>query len=345
LENAQFNQKVDTFAVSECFDNGNNVESADYTDYRNVDIFGYSYCKPDFGFVLLTEVDESAILKPITELQNKIIIVGITLIVIASIITFIVSKRISNPILKLRNAAREISSGNFDVRTNIQTNDEIEQLSTSFDDMAKTIQETISAIGKRENIIKQQGDILSKFFEQKRDGYVCLIDLVGSLKLTRNLTEEQKKKYGQIFADSVVPVIKKYRGIPVKVIDDAILFYFPIIDDKVLTNMLNCCIDLSKLDKELNEKTKSENLPGMAYRISSSYGIVNEAKTSDSTLDDIFGAPVNACFKINQYALPNTLVVDDTVYEKAKDSDFKFTKLDQSLIEDLEYALFIVSLN
>jgi HAMP domain-containing protein len=275
LENAQFNQKVDTFAVSECFDNGNNVESADYTDYRNVDIFGYSYCKPDFGFVLLTEVDESAILKPITELQNKIIIVGITLIVIASIITFIVSKRISNPILKLRNAAREISSGNFDVRTNIQTNDEIEQLSTSFDDMAKTIQETISAIGKRENIIKQQGDILSKFFEQKRDGYVCLIDLVGSLKLTRNLTEEQKKKYGQIFADSVVPVIKKYRGIPVKVIDDAILFYFPIIDDKVLTNMLNCCIDLSKLDKELNEKTKSENLPGMAYRISSSYGIVN----------------------------------------------------------------------
>jgi hypothetical protein len=41
LENAQFNQKVDTFAVSECFDNGNNVESADYTDYRNVDIFGY----------------------------------------------------------------------------------------------------------------------------------------------------------------------------------------------------------------------------------------------------------------------------------------------------------------
>ena len=193
VANAPFTQKVDTFAVSECFENGRNVEAADYADYRNVDIFGYSYCAKDLGFVLLTEVDEYAILKPILELQNKIILVGISLIIIASIVTFILSKRISKPILKLRDAARQLSSGNFHVRTNIQTNDEIEQLSTSFDDMAKTMQESISAIGKRENIIKQQGNILEKFFEEKRDSYVCLVDLIGSLKLTKTLTEEQEK--------------------------------------------------------------------------------------------------------------------------------------------------------
>lgn len=345
FENAPFNQKVDTFAVSECFDNGKNVEAADYTDYRNVDIFGYSYCQKDLGFVLLTEVDESYILKPITELQNKILLVGISLIVIASIVTFILSRRISQPILKLRDAAKELSSGNFDVRTNIKTNDEIEQLSTSFDDMAKTIEETISAIGKRENIIKQQGDILSKYFEEKRESYVCLVDLVGSIKITNTLNAEQKKRYGQIFTDSVVPIIKKHEGIPVKIIDDAILFYFPASkdDDHTLSNILDCCLEISKMDKELNEKTKSENLPGMAYRISSAFGIVNEAKTSDSLLDDIFGEPVNICFKINQYALPNTIVVDNSVYKKAKDLQFKFTKIDQSLIKDLEYTVFILS--
>lgn len=345
LENTPFNQKVDTFAVSECFENGRSVEAADYADYRGVDIFGYSYCKPDLGFVLLTEVDESAILKPITELQNRIIVVGITLIFIASVVTFVLSKRISGPLLKLRNAAKELSAGNFAIRTNIHTNDEIEQLSTSFDDMAKTLQETISAIGKRENIIKQQGDILSKYFENKQDSYVCLVDLVGSLKLTKNLTDEQKKKYSAIFADAVVPVIKKYEGIPIKIIDDAVLFYFPVSEDKkeTLSDMLKCCLDLSKLDKELNEKTTSENLPGMAYRISSAFGMVNEAKTSDSTLDDIFGEPVNTVFKINQYALPNTVVIDNSVYEKAKDLDYKFTKLDQSIIKNLEYSVYVVS--
>lgn len=344
FENAPFNQKVDTFAVKECFDNGRSVEATDYTDYRDVDIFGYSYCQKDLGFVLLTEVDESSILKPVAELQNKIIVVGISLIVIASIVTLILSRRISQPILKLRNAAKEISSGNFDVRTNIKTNDEIEQLSTSFDDMAKTIEETISAIGKRENIIKQQGNILSKFFEEKQNSYVCLIDLVGSVKISQSLSAEQKQKYGQIFSDSVVPVIKKYEGTPIKIVDDAILFYFPVSDNKdTLSNMLKCCIELSQMYKELNEKTTSENLPGISYRISSAYGLVHAAKTADLSLDDIFGEPVNTVFKINHYALPNTVLVDDSVYDKAKNLDFTFTKLSQSLVKDLDYSLYIVS--
>ena len=345
VANAPFTQKVDTFAVSECFENGRNVEAADYADYRNVDIFGYSYCAKDLGFVLLTEVDEYAILKPMLELQNKIILVGISLIIIASIVTFILSKRISKPILKLRDAAQQLSSGNFHVRTNIQTNDEIEQLSTSFDDMAKTMQESISAIGKRENIIKQQGNILEKFFEEKRDSYVCLVDLIGSLKLTKTLTEEQKKRYSQIFTDSVISVIRKHKGTPVKIIDDAILFYFPARkeDKTVLSSVIDCCLEISNLNKELNDKTSSENLPGMAYRISTSFGTVNEAKTSDSSLDDIFGEPVNTVFKINQYALPNTVVADYTVYEIAKESSFKFTKLVRSIIKGLEYTLFVVS--
>lgn len=344
IENAPFNQKADTFAVSECFDNGNNVNAQDYADYRDVDVFGYSYCKPSLGFVLLTEVDESAILQPISELQYRILIVGISLIIIASIVTFILSRRIYQPILKLRDAARQISIGNFDVRTNIKTNDEIQQLSTSFDDMAKTLQETISAIGKRENIIKQQGNILSKFFEEKQDSYVCLIDLVGSVKISKSLTTEQKQKYGQIFSDSIIPVIKKYEGVPIKIVDDAILFYFPVFENKdTLSNMLKCCLELSQMYKELNEKTTSENLPGISYRISSAYGLVHAAKTADLSLDDIFGEPVNIAFKINHYALPNTVVIDDSVYKKAKNLDFTFTKIDQSLIRDLEYSIFIVS--
>ena len=345
LENTPFNQKVDTFAVSECFDKGDNVEASEYTDYRNVDIFGYSYCKPDLGFVLLTEVDEAGILKPITELQTNIVIVGISLIIIASIVTFILSKRISKPIIKLRDASKQLSAGNFNVRTNIKTNDEIEELSSSFDNMAKTLQETISAIGKRENIIKQQQDILLKFSEQKQEGYVCLVDLVGALQLTQNLSDDKKRRYTEIFTESVIPIIKKHEGIPIKIIDDAILFYFPISVDnqESLSNVLNCCLEITKIEHELNEKTTSENLPGISYRISSAFGTVNESKTSDSKLDDIFGEPVNAVFKINQYALPNTVVVDHSVYEKVKESNFEFTKIARSIIKGLEFTIFVVS--
>ena len=62
----------------------------------------------------------------------------------------------------------EISKGNFDLQTNIQTNDEIGELSSSFDSMTNTIKETISAITKRENIIKQQEHILM-YSEEKKE--------------------------------------------------------------------------------------------------------------------------------------------------------------------------------
>ena len=344
-ENAEFNQKVDTVPVSECFENGKNIQGMTYQDYRNADIFGFSYCNKDLGFVLLTEVDESDILEPITELQNRIIIVGISLIIITSGITFVLSRRITKPILKLRDASSQLTSGNFNVRTNIRTNDEIEQLSIVFDNMAKTIQETVSAISKRENIIKQQQDILLKFSEEKQQSYVCLVDLVDSIKITESLTEDQKRHYNQIFIESIIPAIKKYHGITIKEIGDAILFYFPISkdDEKILSNVLSCCLEISQLSDELNQKTIAENLPGIAYRISSTFGTINVAKTMNSSIQDIFGGPVNVCFKINQYALPNTVVFDSTIHDKAKDLKFKFTKLDQSIIKDLEYSVFIVS--
>ncbi|NIP61889.1 MAG: adenylate/guanylate cyclase domain-containing protein, partial [Nitrosopumilaceae archaeon] len=58
LENAAFNQKVNSEPVRLCFDEGKNVQGMVYPDYREVEIFGVSYCEKDLGFVLLTEVDE-----------------------------------------------------------------------------------------------------------------------------------------------------------------------------------------------------------------------------------------------------------------------------------------------
>ena len=84
----------------------------------------------------------------------------------------------------------------------------------------------------------------------------------------------------------------------------------------------------------------------MAYRISSTIGNTNITRSTMSTLQDIFGEPVNHCFKINQYALPNTLIVGDSLYQKVRDSDkFKFTRLDQSLVPGLEFVIFVVSRN
>ena len=344
VENAAFQQRVDSEPVRLCFEEGQSVGGMTYTDYRGVDIFGVSYCENNLGFVMLTEVDESVVLQPIYELQQTIIVIGASIMAVASAAAFVLSQRISSPIQKLRNATNEISKGNFDVQTKIQTNDEIGELSSSFDSMANTIKETISAITKRENIIKQQANILLKYSEQKQECCVCLVDIVGSILIKEKMSDEQSKKYYSMFIESIAKIVEKHNGIAVKAVDDSILFYFPLEDDATYQKAIDCCLEIADYNSELNEKLRSEDLPEIAYRISSTFGKVNVTKSSTATLQDIFGEPVNHCFNINQYALPNTLVIEDSLYQKVKNSEkLKFTRLDQSLIKGLEYKIFIVT--
>ena len=62
------------------------------------------------------------------KLQENIIGIGIILMIVISVITILLSKRLSDPITRLNEAATKVSKGNFDVKTNIKTHDEIGQL-------------------------------------------------------------------------------------------------------------------------------------------------------------------------------------------------------------------------
>jgi len=345
LENAAFNQKVNSEPVRLCFDEGINVKGMVYPDYRDTEIFGVSYCERDLGFVLLTEVDESTILDPVYDLQQKIMVAGLSIMGAATITTYVLSKRLSKPIIKLRNAAEAISKGEFGARSKINTNDEIGELSSAFDNMARTIQETISAITKRENIIKRQENLLLKFSEEKHECCICLVDMVGGKKISSSLAKKQAKHYNEIFSDSILPIIEKHNGIPVKMLDDAILFYFKVTDNTVFSSVLDCCLEISNENKEINKKLEGDDLPGMSYRTSVTFGTVNVTKTESDAVQDVFGEPVNHCFKINPYALPNTVIVDQSMYDKVKDSDYKFTQLDESIIKGLVYRIFLVEQN
>ena len=69
-------------------------------------------------------------------LDTAAVIISALIAIDAGIVGFFVSRSISKPIGKLYEATRELEKGNFSVRTDIQTNDEIEQLSRAFNKSA-----------------------------------------------------------------------------------------------------------------------------------------------------------------------------------------------------------------
>lgn len=268
---------------------------------------------------------------PLFELQENIIGIGLALMIGISIITIFLSKRLSKPIIKLRDAANKIAEGDFDVRTNIKSHDEIGQLSSSFDSMAKKLQESLIAINLREEIIKEQENILLRFSQKNEDSCVCIVDIIQSTVLTANLSDEQTRKFYEVFLNSVAAIVKKFNGIVVKNIGDSLLFYFPNIEanDKVaFTNVIECCLTMGESYNEINKQMIQEGLPEIAYRISVTYGTVNIAKVVTSSVNDIFGSTVNRCAKINRFAFPNNLIIGSDVYENIKSqSNYDFRSM------------------
>lgn len=89
-----------------------------------------------------------------TELKRlllQFIVLTIALIVLSFLIALYYSTRISKPIIALSAVAKKISSGDYHVRAEVKTNDELSDMATSFNEMADSINEKIKNLVHKEH--------------------------------------------------------------------------------------------------------------------------------------------------------------------------------------------------
>lgn len=331
FEDAVFQKKVDTLAVQKCFNEGERYEGV-YPDYRDIPIYGSSYCADDLGIVLLAEMDKEEVERPTNILGWRILQTGIAITIGMGIIAYAISKSISRPLIKLKNAANTISDGNFEVRTNIKTGDEIDELSHAFDSMAQKLQDSLIEIKKKEEVIKQlEGDMLLKFSQHVQNDCVGVIDMTDSTRISSKLSDQDITKLYEIFLNFMARIVLKHNGEVIKNIGDALMFRFANVDtsdSKVLKNILECCLSMIDAHNKLKEELNAVGMPELDYKISLTYGSVKVAQSTTSNISDIFGPTVNRCFKINSLCPKNSIVVGENMYKIVKDfSEYEFTEL------------------
>ncbi|MCE2505243.1 MAG: HAMP domain-containing protein [Nitrosopumilaceae archaeon] len=331
FENAVFEQRVDTMGVQKCFIQGEE-NIGFYPDYRDIPIYGSSYCAQDLGIVLLAEIDEGEVEKPINILQDRILFTGIVITAVMGIVAFVMSKSLSRPLIKLKSAANKIAGGDFDVRTDIKTRDEIGELSNAFDSMAQKLQESLIEIKEKEEVIKQlEGDMLLKFSQHEENDCVGVIDMADSTRISSKLSDEDITKLYEIFLNFMAKIVLNHKGEVIKNIGDALMFRFANIDtnnNAMLKNILECCLCMVESNGKLQEQLKKENLRKLDYKISLTYGPVKVAESTTSKISDVFGPTVNRCFKINSLCPKNSLVVGENVRNIFTDfSEYEFTEL------------------
>ncbi len=104
----------------------------------------------------------------ISQIQIPIFATTVSVILINLIFAFLLTRRLIHPVSTLNKAARELASGNFNTRVNIQTSDELEELGCTFNFMALELRKLQLQAENVNPLTKLPGNILIQEEVEKR---------------------------------------------------------------------------------------------------------------------------------------------------------------------------------
>jgi diguanylate cyclase (GGDEF)-like protein len=96
---------------------------------------------PTGGFVVAAVATDAAY-RPLTDSRNRLLRLGVPLIGLVLLASFLVARGLLRPILRLSEAAKDISAGDLHVSLPVRGNDEMADLTRAFNEMALRVRES-----------------------------------------------------------------------------------------------------------------------------------------------------------------------------------------------------------
>ena len=123
----------------------------------------------------------SGVTAPVVDLIKSIILMGAGIIVILVLVSYLIGRKIAQPLAILDKATEEIGKGDFEYRIDAGRNDEFGNLARSFNSMATKLQQTTTSVELLENEIehgKQTEKTLLESEERLRIAGKAAYDLI-----------------------------------------------------------------------------------------------------------------------------------------------------------------------
>lgn len=133
-------------------------------------------------YVVMIASTLAPVQEAVSTIKQQLIIITLFLILIATVVAFLMARSLTQPILKISNAAKALARGELDTRVQVKSKDEIGQLAEDFNIMAKEIAKANTL--QRELVANVSHDIRTPLTMIK--GYAETIkDLTGDNKEKR----------------------------------------------------------------------------------------------------------------------------------------------------------------
>jgi len=110
----------------------------------------------------------SVALAPVTESIKAIILLGMAIISVLVLISYLFARKIARPLAILNEATEKIGKGYFKSRIDVSRNDEFGNLAHSFNSMAGKLQETTTSVERLENEIEHRKRVQEELLKAKK---------------------------------------------------------------------------------------------------------------------------------------------------------------------------------
>lgn len=139
---------------------------------------------------VIVEADRDAVLAPVERLFTPFLLTGGLVLAVATVILIVLVQFVLKPLSLLREAARKIASGQFDIVVDVAPGDEIGDLARAFSSMAQAVQqrsrhllESADELRRQEAATRQERDRLQAVIRSMDDG-MFILDSNGQVTLS-----------------------------------------------------------------------------------------------------------------------------------------------------------------
>ena len=193
--------------------------------------------------------------------------------------------------------------------------------------------------------IESSEAFLRSHTESKANLVILYADLVGSTHMSTVLDLRDLAALLQLFMQEMTITAVKNHGYILKYVGDAVIVYFPIIDNNfslASNNAISCALNMLLIvDQGINPVLEGFGFPKLQIKIGIDSGenaIVEYAFSIKSSHVDIIGYPMNIASKITSLAKPNHVLIGIITYRRLDSNvEHRLRKLGLENIEYIDY--------
>ncbi len=159
-----------TLSAKRCIAGKDGSNSKGYNDYGGIPVLGVWEWLPEFNWGVITEIDRAEAYGPVYNLKFIVLSLILAIAFPFLLVAYYFGKRFSNPIIRLKEVAEEITSGDLTKKVEIESSNEIGELANAFNVMTTALHEKTRETAESEERYRKMFDSLKEGVYQCQPG-------------------------------------------------------------------------------------------------------------------------------------------------------------------------------